>query len=254
MTDRTCERVRSLLGVVAPAVLIGALGLSVLGCSSDAEPSAGSLAAAEAPVTAPETAAPVASASTPVTTTAPEATTLPEPTAAPAPPTVDGAAALQSAVANLEPGYHYHSTITVGGVPTLEADGDRVGSGTRLGVVRDGATVQYVITPEGTWVLPDGGDWDQLDTPAATADPITALGTPNSVSVVSASPETVSLMVSVPNAALGIAGDGAADLAVTITNGALTGVVYRSAVEGQEAIVETTVGPVVDGSEVVPPI
>jgi hypothetical protein len=178
---------------------------------------------------------------------------IPESTASAA-PAVDGAAVLQGAVANLAAGYHYRSTVTVGGVPTLEVDGDRVGDGTRLAVVRDGAALQYVITPAGTWVLPDGGEWDQLDTPAATADPITALSAPTAVSVSSESPEVVALVVSVPNAALGLAGDGGADLDVTVTNGALTKVVYRGVVEGQEAIVDTAVGPAIDPSEVVPPI
>ena len=79
---------------------------------------------------------------------------------------------LSAAVAAMAPGYHYRSTVTVDGVVAVEADGDRVGDGTRLGVTRDGASVQYVITPDGTWVMPDGGEWDQLDTPAATSDPI----------------------------------------------------------------------------------
>ena len=170
VTDRPWAR---LLTAAAPVVL----GLAALGCTDDGASGVDSLAPL---VTA---GAPSSTATAPLApTTAPPAPGSTAPPAA-APPTtvappVDGAAVLSAAVAAMAPGYHYRSTVTVDGVVAVEADGDRVGDGTRLGVTRDGTSVQYVITPDGTWVMTDGGEWDQLDTPAATSDPIAALAAP----------------------------------------------------------------------------
>ncbi len=246
MTERSRAR---LLAAAVPVVFC----LSAVGCSDDGAGGADSLAPlATAGSPSTSAAAPVA----PSTTAAALASTVP---AAPVPPPtaappVDGGAVLSAAVAAMAPGYHYHSTVTVDGAVAVEADGDRVGDGTRLAVVRDGASVQYVITPEGTWVMPDGGEWDQLDTPAATSDPIASLAAPNAVSVLSSSPDVVSMVVTVPNAVLGLPDDGDADLNVTVTNGMVTSVAYRTAVDGRDASVETVVGPVADPSAVVPPI
>ena len=229
------------------------LGLAALGCSDDGGGGADSLAPLVT-VGDPAAATTAAAASTLPPASAPTSIVAP----ATGPPTtvapVDGATVLGAAVAAMAAGYHYRSTVTVDGAVAVEADGDRVGDGTRLGVTRDGTSVRYVITPEGTWVMPDGGEWDQLDTPAATSDPIGALAVPTAVSVLSSSPDVVSMVVTVPSSSLGLPGDGTADLNVTITNGMVTSVAYRTAVDGRDAAVETELGPVVDPSAVVPPI
>ena len=62
------------------------------------------------------------------------------------------------------------------------------------------------------------------------------------------------MVVTVPTSALGLPGDGTADLNVTVTNGMVTAVAYRTAVDGRDAAVETALGPVTDPSAVVPPI
>lgn len=151
-------------------------------------------------------------------------------------------------------GYHYHAIATIAGAVAVEVDGDRVGDGTRLGVVRDGVAVQYVITPGGTWVQPEGGDWDQLDTPPATSDPILALRTPSSLSVDSVDGDSVHLTVSVPATSLGLTGDAIVPVAVVITGGALSEVVYTTTIDGQPASIDTVIGPALDPSPVVAPI
>jgi hypothetical protein len=157
-------------------------------------------------------------------------------------------------MAAIAPGYHYHAVVSVGGTNVIEVDGDRVGDGTRLGVVRNGVAVQYVITGAGTWVQPDGGEWDQLDTPPATSDPILALASPSAVSVDSSDGTTTHLTVTVPASSLGLSGDQAVPVGVVLTGGAVTQVVYNTTVDGQPATVDTAVSPVLDGSPVVPPI
>jgi len=169
-------------------------------------------------------------------------------------PSVDGNAVLQAAMDATASGYHYHAIATIAGAVAVEVDGDRVGDGTRLGVVRDGVAVQYVITPDGTWVQPDGGDWDQLDTPPATSDPILALRSPSSVSVDSVDGDAVHLTVSVSATSLGLSGDAVVPLGVVITAGLLTQVVYSTTIDGQPASIDTAVGPAIDSSPVVAPV
>lgn len=251
-SHRTVPSRTRLLFAAAASV---ALALSTTACSDDGAASGPDSVVSTIGVDASTTTSPMVPAA-PVAAPADASTVV---TAAPAAPPattapVDGAAVLGAAVGALAPGYHYRSIVSVGGATAVEVDGDRVGEGTRLAVTRDGATVQYVITPAGTWVMPDGGEWDQLDTPAATADPIAALNAPSAVTVLSASPEVSTMTVAVPAASLGLTGDGAAELTVTVTNGVITSVAYRTVVDGQDASVETAIGPVVDGSEVVPPI
>ena len=176
----------------------------------------------------------------------------PAPTAAPTVP-VDGNAALQAALAALAPGYHFNTTITIDGANVLTADGDKVGDGTRLGVVRDNVVVQYIITPAGTWVQPDGGEWDELDTPAATTDPVSALGLPLGVSVDSVVDATTNLTVSVNPGGLGLVGTEPVNVTVALASGALQTVTYTTTVDGKPAIVVATFSAVVDGSPVVPP-
>jgi hypothetical protein len=265
---------RLLFGAAAAAALTAA------GCSSDASTQSSSMqssssttaaAAVSSIATSPTpvvsaSSDPAASAVEPASTTAavvqPGVTTLDATTTAPAPPPaatatptpVDGAALLQTAMAGTAVGYHYHAIVTIAGAVAIEVDGDRVGDGTRLGVVRDGVAVQYVITPAGTWVQPDGGDWDQLDTPPATSDPILALQVPLAVNVDSTDGESVHLTVSVTAASLGLAGDAVVPLAVVITAGALAEVIYSTSIDGQPAMIDTFVGPALDPSPVVPPI
>jgi hypothetical protein len=158
-----------------------------------------------------------------------------------------------SALDALTDTYHYHSTVAIGGSVVLSADGDRVGDGTRVGVERQGAVVQYVITAAGTWVQVGDDEWDELDAPPAASDPIDALRSPTSFTITSADATATTLDVAVPLVALGIAGDGGAVLSVTVANGVLSSVTYSTTIEGQPATVVTEFGPVVDGSPVVAP-
>ncbi len=172
-----------------------------------------------------------------------------EPTSAP----IDGGALLQAALAQVAAGYHFTTTVTVDGAVILTADGDRIGAGSRLTVTQNAASIKYVITADGTWVQPEGGDWQKLDTPAATSDPITSLSAPTSVTVASTHGTTTNLTVTVPSASLGLSGDPVA-LTVVVTGGALTGVLYQTTVNSKPATVQATVGAVADATPVVAPI
>jgi hypothetical protein len=144
--------------------------------------------------------------------------------------------------------------VTVNGAVALTADGDRVGAGSRFTLTQNSVSVQYVTTADGTWVQPDGGDWQKLDTPAATSDPIQALQTPTAVSVTASDGTTTSLAVTVTGTSLGLTDAGPVAVTAGLTGAALTSVAYQTTVGNEPAMVQATVGPVVDSTPVVAPI
>ena len=152
-------------------------------------------------------------------------------------------------------GYHFTTTLSVDGAIVLTADGDRVGAGTRLDVIKDGTAVRYVITPAGTWVKPDAGEWQQMQAASATYDPIAALAAPTSVAATAVDGTATQLDVVVPAASLGLAADAPAlTLTVRVDNGTITSVGYTTTVDSHPAVMQATIGAVVDGSAVVAPI
>jgi hypothetical protein len=191
--------------------------------------------------------APTTVAATPtVATTAPAGATV---------AAVDGAALLQQAVASTGAGYHFNQTAMVDGVVALTVDGDRLPDGARLAVQSPVGLVFYIITPAGTWLMPENGEWEADDSAPPAVDPIAALSAPSSVTVASNDGTTVQLAVTVPLAALGIPGDGDAPLQVSVVSGALTSISYSTTTaDGKTASATTAIGPVVDASPVVAPI
>ncbi len=162
---------------------------------------------------------------------------------------------LQHAVAATGAGYHFNQTATVDGAVALTIDGDRLPDGARVAVRNDSGLVYYVITPDGTWLMPENGEWEADDSDPPTVDPIAALATPTSVAVAGNDGTTVQLMVTVPVSTLGIQGEGDASLQVSIVGGALTNITYSTTTaDGKAAVASTAIGPVVDPSPVVAPI
>jgi len=245
MTDRL-SKVRHLFGGAALMVVV----VGNFSCSSTALKSSNTLATLPGIVSTTATnSTPPSQTVSPTTSSAPKTSTAP----APAVP-VDGAALLQNALGAISAGYHFATTVTVDGATVLSAEGDRVADGTRLSVTQNSASVKYVITPVGTWVKPGDGDWQKLDTPAATTDPILALQSPTAVTVDSADPAATTLSVSVSAQSLGLTGDAQVVVAVAITGGSLRSVSYSTTIAGKAAAVQASIGAVVDGSPVVAPI
>jgi hypothetical protein len=244
----------------AARLLLGGVGLLLVfsSCSSSsASPKVGTavsnttttvVGVAVGPTVAPD---PVTATSTTVAA-APAASVGPP--AAPA--VVDGATLLQQAVAATAAGYHFNQTATVDGAVALTIDGDRLPDGARVAVTSPTAgLVNYVITPAGTWLMPENGDWVVDDSPAPAVDPMAALNAPTSVTVASNDGTTVQLVVTVPLAALGLPGDGDAPLQVAVVSGALSTITYSTTTsDGKPASTTTIIGPPVDTSPVVPPI
>jgi hypothetical protein len=230
---------------------LGVIILGVAACSSSGHSAAGSpravttaTPAAVATTIAPATTAPPAAGAAPA----------PAPTAAPAAaPGPDPATTLNGALDALTTSYHFVSTVTLDGSVALVADGDRVGDGSRLTLTSNGGNVSYVITPDGSWVMPEGGDWQVLDTDPANTDPIAALRTASAVQTTSNDGTTSHLSVAVAPAALGVAGDAPVNLDVAIAGNVLTSVSYGTTVSGKAARVTATFGPPQDPRPVTPP-
>jgi hypothetical protein len=241
----------------AARLLFGGVGLLLVfaACSDDKATPAAVSAVADTTTTTTTTivavvAPPLGTAADPGTSVTTATTAAPVPTAA-----VDGAALLQQAIAATGAGYHFNQTATVDGAVAITIDGDRLPSGARLAVSNADGLVYYVITPDGTWLMPDNGDWEADDSPAPAVDPIAALSAPTSVTVAANDGTTVQLVVAVPFAALGISGDGDAALQVSIVSGALTGIVYSTTTaDGKAASTTTAIAPPLDASPVVAPI
>ncbi|MGZ5372636.1 MAG: hypothetical protein ACXWDE_12740, partial [Aeromicrobium sp.] len=235
----------------AARLLVGGVGLLLVfaSCASDsASPTVGS-AVTNSTTTVVGVAVPPTAATDPAapTTTLAVASTT---------PAVDGAALLQSAVAALGAGYHFNQTATIDGNVALTVDGDRLPTGVRLAVTSPAAgLVYYVITPDGTWLMPDNGEWEADDSPAPAVDPIDALGSPTSVTVGGNDGTTVQLVVTVPFSSLGVDTEGDAALQVVVVSGALSTITYSTTTsDGKPASTATIIGPVVDASPVVAPI
>jgi hypothetical protein len=234
----------------AVRLLFGGAGLLLVfgGCSDNNSPQVGG-AASNSNGSIAATGAPSSSANAPITV----APTTLAPGATPAP--VDGAAVLQQAVAATAGGYHFNQTATVDGVVALTVDGDRLTDGARVAVSNDAGLVFYIITPDGTWLMPQNGEWEADDSDPPAVDPIDALRAPSAVAVTGNDGNSVLLAVTVPMSTLGIPGDGDASLQVAIVGGALSTITYNTATaDGKAAATTTIIGPVVDPSPVEAPI
>ncbi len=239
----------------AARLLFGGVGLLLVfsSCaSSSASPKVGSAVSNTTTTIAGVAAVPTV-ASDPGASAAASTTVAAATPAAPGP--VDGATLLQQAVAATASGYHFNQTATVDGAVAATIDGDRLPSGARLAVSNAAGLVNYVITPDGAWLMPENGDWEVDDSGTPAVDPIAALGAPTSVSVASNDGTTVQLVVNVPLSALGLPGDGDAALQVALVSGALSTITYSTTTsDGKPASTTTTIGPPVDATPVVPPI
>ncbi|MFT3851224.1 MAG: hypothetical protein QM733_00550 [Ilumatobacteraceae bacterium] len=232
--------------VVGLIALVGGCASSSGGAATTAVGATSTSLGATTSVVAPTTVA--ATTAAPATPTGGGTTATPSATAP-----IDPTATLQSAIAALGGSYHFATTVTVDGAVVATAEGDHIDDGTRMALTANGATVQYVITADNTWVEQEGQGWQQLDDPPATTDPVAALAAPTSVELVGSDGTTTTLRVSVPSTALGIPGDGDVPVTAVMTGGTLTSVAYDSTVGSKPANVTATLGPPADPSPVTAP-
>lgn len=170
------------------------------------------------------------------------------------PASLEAATLLSTALGSLGNTYHFVTTIRAGDLQVLTVEGDRVGAGARLELTSEAGAVSYVITDDGAWARPDDGEWAELDVAPATADPIDALGDPQSVTLGESLDDAEVLAVVVNNEALGLTGGGTSTLSVRLVSGRLDQITYITSDNGQAASVTTTLSAVRNGDAVVPPV
>lgn len=151
---------------------------------------------------------------------------------------------LAGAFAAVQSGYHFVTTATVDGQELVSAEGDRVDQRTRVSVSSDGATVDYVIAPEGAWASVDGG-WQQLEQPPIT-DPLAALQAPQSLSVVTVEGDVVTLAATYPPSALSLTGDDPVTVTFVIDGTQLRSMSYVTTTADGDAEVDAAITPLVD--------
>ena len=229
--------------MIATAVLLAACSSS----PAQTEPTAPASSTSVAPTdtTTDDTVAAVAETATPTPPT--EASTPVTDAVAP-----DAAALLAAGLERFAPGYHFVTTATIGGAVAVVAEGDRVGSGTRLAVTSGGSTIDYVVTPDGTWVFADG-TWSELEETAPVNDPLGPLQTPLSVAVETFDAGSATVAASYPPAALSLPGDDPVEVIFTFTDAVLRSMTYVSTVNGVSAVVSADVGDLTDTSPVTLP-
>jgi len=240
-----CRHRTALVGLAALASVA-----ALAGCSGSDDGSADSTLTEAIVVTvasssdsvAPATAVPAVPAVPAVTET--PAVTVP----------IDAPVMLQQAIDAAAGGYHFRTVVALAGAEVLVAEGDRVGDGTRLTIWTSGTSLSYVISPAGSWVVPDGGEWEALDSAPATTDPLIALRTPSAVSGTSTDGVAATLVATVAATALGVPSDGPADVQVLVNGPTLQEVRYQAVLDGQIADVTTVFSTIVDATPVTPPI
>lgn len=200
------------------------------------------------------TAEPTTAPSTPPPSTPPPSTMVVPTTATPESAVTaapDPVAVLASGLDGLAGGYHFVTTVTVGDQQALVAEGDRVGTGTRMRVDSNGRSVDYVVTPDGTWVA-ESGTWQELDQVAQASDPLGALRAPSAVAT-TGTPDAgrTNLVATYPAAAFGLAGDATVDVSVTIIDGSVATLVYTDA--ASSATVQTDISALTDTTPVTVP-
>lgn len=218
----------SIPAICTVVVLVAGLGAGLAACSSGG---------------ASESAAPT------TTVISGNAGTVAAPTGSP-----EAVTLLTGALESLGVTYHFVTTVRVADEIRVTAEGDRVGDGARLDLTAEGGTVSYVITDDGAWARPENGEWVELDTPPASTDPIAALAAAMSVDLGPSTDGVQVLNVVVNNDNLGIAGGGTSTLTVTLVDGRLDQITYRTTLGDQEAEATTILSAAKDPSPVAAPL
>jgi hypothetical protein len=189
------------------------------------------------------------SGSSPVTVNRQVTTTAGQPGATTVPPVGPIAAPdVNQLLAPYTNGYQFTTTLTIGGAVTATFQGRRFGGSTVLLVTQNGLTIDEVITAAGTWVRQQGQDWNAVDAPTTTTDPLLPLRSPKSWR---AQPDgTIAAIYAAETFGL-----PAGDLAVVVTpaGGMLSKVQYDTTVSGKAAILATVFSVITDTTPITAP-
>lgn len=160
--------------------------------------------------------------------------------------TVDAGALLSSALALYGDGYQFISVAEVQGSEAAEITGVIVGQSAQMTVSSGDATVSYIITPAGSWIQTEGGEWQQVDSVRTIERPLGDLVAPTSITIVSSDDEGTKALAVYSGAAFNSA--DTIEMALRFVDGRLVSASYKT----DEASVTTTFSPL-DGAVIEAP-
>ncbi len=187
------------------------------------------------------------------TTTGDNVTTTTAATVTPTTAAPDPAALLADALGQYSAGYEFTATITVNDQATTVQTGRWLNGSSQLMISSGDGEVEYIVTGGGQWSrLPDA-EWAEVEgSPATAASPLAAMGTPDSLELVSSDGGITVVRAVYPAAALGIDGEPVVT-SLSFENGALTQVAFEAEISGVAARSVTTLAPLSDTSPIVAP-
>ncbi len=159
---------------------------------------------------------------------------------------LDGGVLLSSALALYGDGYQFSAVAEVQGSEAAVISGVIIGQSARMTITSGDATVSYVITPEGSWIQTEGGEWQEVDSVGAIERPLEDLASPTSITIVSSDDDGTTALAVYDGAAFD--SDDVIEMNLRFVDGRLVSASYTT----QGASVSTTFSPV-DGATIETP-
>ncbi len=148
---------------------------------------------------------------------------------------------LAEAIAAVGGRYRFTAVVDIDGVVVNRVEGDLYDGIGRYLVTSGDTVIEYVISPDGQWARQGDGPWTVLSGPAQVVDPLTPLGHPIAVTLVSEEAGTATIDATYPPDTLGFAGAENIVVTISIVNGVLAELRYLAMVGSDLATVSTTI-------------
>ena len=158
----------------------------------------------------------------------------------------DGRALLSSSLALYREGYKFEAVAEVQGSEAVVIDGFVVGQSAQMTITSGDATVSHVITPNGSWGLTDGGDWEEVDPIGPIERPLEDLASPTSITILSTDNIGIAAVGVYDGAAFG--SDDPIEMSLHFDDGRLVSASY----ETESASISTAFSPL-DGESIETP-
>jgi ketosteroid isomerase-like protein len=156
---------------------------------------------------------------------------------------LDGGVLLSSALALYGDGYQFAAVAEVQGSEAAVISGVVIGQSARMTITSGDATVSYVITPDGSWIQTEGGEWQEVDSVGAIERPLQDLASPTSITIVSSDGDGIAALAVYDGAAFD--SEDVIEMNLRFADGRLVSASYTT----QGASVSTTFSPV-DGATI----
>ncbi|MGH2513334.1 MAG: hypothetical protein ACRDGQ_11665 [Candidatus Limnocylindrales bacterium] len=130
---------------------------------------------------------------------------------------------MATAIAGLNLGYSFKSSVSLGGKVATQASGRWIAGGSEFTISTNGTSITYRSLPPNSWVLQAGQGWVEVDGTIPGGSPLDALATPVQVSLVVGNGPGLDFRAMYPAARLGLAGDGTVPVDIVLaSDGSIT--------------------------------